>query len=234
MSGTEVRPPDSVHTTGSADPTDGSGLWPALHTERLVLRPLTLAHRSAFLDAARASRARLDRTMPLHLDGETDEALFERQVRLTREGEATRTAFRRVAFLSDGTLAGAFNLVEIRRGLTLEADVNWWLAEGMAGKGLAQEALQRLIRHAFDPHPHGLGLLELHAGIHVSNSRSRRLAERLGFEPLPGRRVWMRHGRGGMSCDLWIRQADAPEVVVRPAHKGRTRLGRSGSGGTAA
>lgn len=205
-----------------------------LQTERLVLRPLTLAHRGAFLDAARASRARLDRTMPLHLDGETDEALFERQVRLTREGEATRAAFRRVAFMQDGRFVGAFNLVEIRRGLTLEADVNWWLADGMTGQGLAEEALRGLMQHAFSPPPHGLGLLELHAGIHASNTPSRRLAERLGFERVSGQRVWMQHGRGGTSCDLWVRQADVPQIVVRPVHLAGGRPAPSESGGTAA
>jgi RimJ/RimL family protein N-acetyltransferase len=117
---------DLAALLGSASPVkveSGSRLC----TTRLVLRPLRASDQQAWVHLVRDSRADLDAFAPLHEPGQSDEALFERQVLLTTEGERTGASWRRVAVLNDGSLIGCFNINSIRRGLAMEGDVNWWL-----------------------------------------------------------------------------------------------------------
>ena len=60
-----------------------------------------------------------------------------------------------------------------------QAEVSYALACRHWGQGLATEALQLLLAHAFD----GCGLQCLEARVDPANRRSRRLLARLGFHP---------------------------------------------------
>lgn len=153
----------------------------AVRSARVLLRPLTPGDRKEFLRLVRRSRDHLARFSALHLPGESDEAMFDRQLELTAEGDATGRAWRRVVVDSTGRIIGACNLNSIRRGLSWDGDVNWWLGAGAVGKGYAREALSALLRHAFADLPDGLGLHRVLAGIQADNQRSIHLAEALGF-----------------------------------------------------
>jgi len=175
-----------------------------LRTERMTLRPLVDGDREAFMDLVRRSREALDAWMPLHQPEETDAELFERQLALTREGERSGRAMRRVGVLAGGELAGAFNLVHIERGLTSEADINWWIDARRTGRGLATEGVRTLVRHALGDLPAGLGLSQVLAGITPENAASRRVASNVGFRRQEGVRSYLRVGGAWTQHEIWI------------------------------
>src|SRR3954470_8698127 len=107
-----------------------------LRTARLTLRPLRDSDRPEFLRVIGTGRQHLEPFSRLHREGETDDQLFERHLRLCHEGDQHNTAWRRVALLSDGRIAGAFNLTTITRGLSFEADANWWISADQTRQGL--------------------------------------------------------------------------------------------------
>lgn len=154
----------------------------AIQTPRLLLRPLAEGDRAEFIRVFRASLRHLERFSPLHVPGETDDQVFDRQLGLTAEGDARGKACRRVMIDRAGSIVGACNLNAIRRGLSWEADTNCWLAAGTEGVGYATEGMVGLLRHAFGDLPDGLGLHRVFAWVQSDNARSERLVERLGFE----------------------------------------------------
>jgi ribosomal-protein-alanine N-acetyltransferase len=172
-------------------------------TEHFVLRPLCEQDRDSFISVVRESREHLERFSPLHLPEESDEALFERQLRLTERGETSQLACRRVAVGDNGRIHGAFNLNSIARGLVWSADLNWWVGVESAGRGIATEALRRLVRFAVADLPEGLGLHEVRAYIQRDNAISRMLATRIGFERCGEERSYIQTGDTWMVHDVW-------------------------------
>ncbi len=158
-----------------------------LRTTRLLLRPLGLSDRKAFIRAVRLSRYDLATHHPLHQQHETDEQLFLRQVRMGLLGETQGTAWRRAAFLEDGRLAGCFNLGDIARGLEFSAQASWWISADCRGQGLACEGVQAMLDLALDPAPRGLGLLRVSASIAPGHHASRTIACRAGMRRTPER-----------------------------------------------
>ncbi len=222
-----VSRPVEVHTAPPVEiPAAVPGASPAppltLRTPRLLLRPLLESDRGAYLAAAAASRAELDRFLPLHMDGdgakESDGAMFERQLTLARLGASgARDWVRFVCILGgDGggrehAIVGGVNLQSISRGLDWRAEINFWIATPFAGRGLGREAVGAVAAHAFADLPRGLGLTELHAWITGDNAKSAALAAALGFRRageektylLTDERSWVLH-------DLWVLRAAAP------------------------
>jgi [ribosomal protein S5]-alanine N-acetyltransferase len=82
----------------------------------------------------------------------------------------------------DGTFIAEMNYVGRRDG-TIEgkihrAEVGYNMVRKYWGKGLAAEALREVIRHIFD----NTGIYRLEAIIRPENTRSRKLASRMGFQ----------------------------------------------------
>ena len=175
----------------------------AERTARLHLRPLAEQDRSVFVRTIRENREHLDRFSALHLPEEDDNALFDRQLSLTNEGERTGRAWRRGIFTGEGAMIGACNLNAIRRGLVFEADANWWLAADAQGRGYATEALRALLLHSFRDLPEGLGLHRVLAGIQAENEPSRRLAMRLGFRLAGPDRTYLHAGGKWDLHEMW-------------------------------
>jgi [ribosomal protein S5]-alanine N-acetyltransferase len=179
---------------------------PPLRTARLELRPLQRADRESFLNAVRASRDPLDRFMPVHLQDESDDAMFERQLELARLGPG-RDWLRFVCVLGDGSIAGGVNLQSISRGLEWRADINVWIATPFAGRGLGSEAFGAVTEHALADLPHGLGLGELHAWITRDNIQSIAVARRCGYQRAGEERSYLlTDSRSWILHDLWIRR----------------------------
>jgi RimJ/RimL family protein N-acetyltransferase len=129
----------------------------------------------------RATREELDRYVALYRPGESDEAMFERQVEQARPRAGAAESVRLVGVMGDGRIAGGFNLNAISRGLEWKADVTWWVAAGFRRQGLGLEGVRALAEHALAELPAGLGLHAVHAWITAENGASIRLAERAGF-----------------------------------------------------
>lgn len=152
-----------------------------VRSARLTLRPLGETDRAEFLRVTSLSREHLRRCSELHHPGEDDDAMFSRQLRLTREGDAHGTAWRRGGFLADGRLAGCFNVNTITRGLSWEGHLNWWVSAEEAGKGLGTEGLLAMIDFCAADLPRGLGLHMLRAGVMECNEVSLKQVRRAGF-----------------------------------------------------
>ena len=198
-----IRLSGPVEVPTAAPPT-------VLRTPRMTLRPLMESDKAAYLAAVAVSRPALDRFLPLHIDAdESDEAMFARQLELARIGASgAKEWLRFVAVLDDGTIAGGFNLSAISRGLEWRADINWWTASTLTGRGLASEGGAAIIEHALADLPGGLGLSELHGWITRENVACAAIARKLGFERQGDEKTflltdssrWVLH-------DLWIRRA---------------------------
>ncbi len=189
-----------------------------IRTPRLVLRPLRTTDRAGFIRLVRDSSRHLAPFNPLREPGESDDGLFERQLALTERGDRTGRAWRRMVVLEDGRLAGACNLIEVRRGISFDGDANWWLGREFVRQGYMTEALGAMIDFAFLDLPRGLGLTRIYAMIQPSNSRSRRLADRIGFA-MDGQRHslhaggrWDRHEEYSIHAPI-VRRVQAPPAA---------------------
>ncbi|CAG0995575.1 hypothetical protein PHYC_02539 [Phycisphaerales bacterium] len=176
-----------------------------VRTARMVFRPLRESDRAEFLRVVQSSRAHLARWSELHRPCESDRAMFDRQVAMCGEGDARGTAWRRAAFLDDGRLAGCFNLNSIDRGLSFEADANWWVSAECSGRGLGTEGVSALLEHALTDLPRGLGLNLIRASIAPENLPCRKLAQRVGLLPT-AERVWLAVGGRWEKHDVFERR----------------------------
>lgn len=198
-----------VHAVGR---TPGDVVAVRIETPRLVLRSLRESDRAAWLGVFERSRAHLERFMPLGAPDASPEAIFDRQLELTVEGDETGRAFRRAAFdRVSGAFLGSFNLVTIRRGLELEADASVWLGEGATGRGLAREGLLALVSYSFADLPEGLGLHRIDGWIIPENQRSQSLLSACGFERAGRESMhlttgdrWKLHERWSARVDDWM------------------------------
>lgn len=161
-----------------------------LKTQRLVLRPLMPKDRAQFVEAIANSRPQLERYYDLWQPGDTDDAVFDRQLELTRLGAATGTACRRGAFLQDGRFVGCFNISGIERGLEFTGEAAWWIRSDLGRMGLGTEGVKGMLEYAIDETTRGgLGLLRVVAHLHPQNIASRRLATKAGMHEEYGKRV---------------------------------------------
>ena len=181
--GSDVRPGITTKAVEVRDPT------PAV-----ALRPLEERDREAFLAMLDRSKASVARWLPLNAEGESDDAFFERQLRLCTEGDRTGSSVRRVGVLSDGQLAGVFCLNSVSRGLSWEADAIWWVDAAHRGRGIATAGVRALLALAFGDLPTGLGLHGVHCGIEAGNDASVRVAEKCGFAHKPDKRSHLKVG----------------------------------------
>ncbi len=146
----------------------------SIHTERLLLRPLTQA------DAPDLYELRSDpRVMRYHSSTpwqsiELAQALIERDQKAMAEGEYFRLGIQR---RSDGKFLGScglFNLdQQCRRG-----EIGYELSFSAWGFGYMHEALVKLIAFGFTE----MNLNRIEADVNPSNTRSARSLERFGFQ----------------------------------------------------
>lgn len=185
-----------------------------VRTPRLVLRPWREGDRAAFIRAVSSCREYLDQFCPLHRPGESDMALFDRQLALCAEGDRRGLAWRRAAFLDDGRLVGGFNLNNITRGLTFTADMSWWVTQSLSGRGLGTEGAGALVDTALAEAPRGLGLLRVEALIAPENKASLAVARRVGLCATDGAPVLIE--RGGVVTPHHVFTAQVPVPAPGP------------------
>lgn len=159
----------------------GSSCYPALKTERLLIRPPQHRDFVAWARLRRASYGMLRRWEPSWSADHLSASAFRRRVRWSeREIEAGR-AYPLLLFERDPavgpTLVGGLTLEHVRHGAAMSASLGYWLGVGSEGRGLMSEALEAVVAFAFDE----LDLSRLEAACLPENARSRRLLERAGF-----------------------------------------------------
>jgi len=78
----------------------------------------------------------------------------------------------------DGRIVGMVSLSAIERGPAQTANLGYWVAEAVNGRGVATRAVGLMVETAFGE----LGLHRLQAGTLVHNIASQKVLERQGFE----------------------------------------------------
>jgi ribosomal-protein-alanine N-acetyltransferase len=181
---------DTQDRSGDAAESVPQGIW---------LRPICADDRGEYVRLAEASRNELERWLPAFAMGQTAASHFEDELERAVTGDESRTAFRRLV-MHRQSIVGTVSLINISRGLTLSADVSWWIGTPMTRRGYARAALRLLLRQAFGPIPDGLGLHRLCATIDPANEPSVRLASACGFARYPAEdhhlligQEWKRH-----------------------------------------
>lgn len=125
-------------------------------------------------------------------------AFSERYRDLLAEQETGECVFS-VLVDHDGSIVGRFNLYDLDGGV---ARVGYRVAERVAGRGVATSALRELCRQAVADR----GLTALTAETSDANVASRRVLEKVGFQPVASCVVG---GQPGMSFSLALPRASA-------------------------
>jgi len=172
---------------------------PEMRSERLVLRPPTLADEVEWLTRMRASRAYHRPWVHMALTPETYRAYVER-------GEAPNRENRIACRLEDGALTGFFNIGEIVRGNFQSAFLGYGGVAEFAGQGYMTEGLELVLREAFTT----LKLHRIEANIQPGNAPSIALVARCGFvkEGFSERYLkvggrWADHERWAIRSEQW-------------------------------
>lgn len=143
-----------------------------------ALIPRTIAIAEAYQALLAANYARLAHWFPGAFDTpptlEKTRADLERAGRAWLDGSQLPLAIS-VKAENGWRLAGWVNLlIDVPAG---SAEVGYWLDAGFEGRGLVTRAVTAVLDHAFGP----LGLHRVELQTTTNNTRSRRVAERLGF-----------------------------------------------------
>ena len=124
-----------------------------------------------------------------------------------------RAVCRLIRRCDDGALLGAINLTEIVRGSFQSGYLGYYIGAPYAGQGYMTEALQLMLRLAFQK----LGLHRIEANVQPGNLASLRLLQRAGFRregysprylKIAGR--WRDHERWAILADEWPSRGKRP------------------------
>jgi ribosomal-protein-alanine N-acetyltransferase len=170
-----------------------------MRSQRLVLRPPTLADEGEWLHRMRASR---DYHRPWIKVSTTPEAYRAYVAR----GEPPHREFRIACRREDGAVTGFFNLSEIVRGNFQSAFLGYGGVAEFSGRGYMTEGLELVLREAFTE----LKLHRIEANIQPGNTASIALVARCGFVKegfserylkIGGR--WADHERWAIRSEQW-------------------------------
>lgn len=184
-------PLDSEHTLRLLRPDDGPALARAYAENREHLAPWEPRRPPAFFSAV------------------TQEADVRRSMDETAAGRAAR-------FVVDdrsGAIVGRFNLNGIVRGAFLNADLGYWVAARLQGRGLATRAVAHVLRHAREE----LGLHRVQAGTLPHNRASQRVLGANGFTRIGVAPRYLEIAGEWQDHVLFQRLLEQP-ISVPPAH----------------
>ena len=152
-----------------------------IRTPRMIVRPLRPDDRAAYVRYHEISREHFRPWFPTVDAALTPDERFDADLERSASDHASGAGARRIGFLDDGRMAGAFNLSMIFRRDFLNAYAGWHVAADCVGRGLATEGVLAMLDLAFASPPLGLGLHRVQANIIPRNAPSLRVAEKAGF-----------------------------------------------------
>lgn len=143
--------------------------------ERTLLRSFTDADAAPLFALVDRNRAFLREWLPW-VDGVREVAGISAFLGFVRE-RAARGESLELAIEHGGELAGVsgFRMLDAENRA---AEIGYWLREDFGGRGIMMSCCRALVRHGFE----SLGLNRISLAAAVENRRSRRVAERLGFQ----------------------------------------------------
>jgi ribosomal-protein-serine acetyltransferase len=184
-------------------------------SDGVLLRPLEEADGEELYALVEENRPHLARWMPWAA-GQTREgatAFIRKAIKQEQDEDAVQ-----VAMLVDGAIVGVLGHEIDRQNSS--TTIGYWLAAQHQGKGLMTAAVERLVSHAFDE----LNLNRVELEVAPDNSRSRALAERLGFREEGVLREAERFAEGDYR-DLVVYSMLAFEREARRCRQGSPRGG---------
>ncbi|HJV41522.1 GNAT family protein [Caulobacter sp.] len=151
---------------------------PRLQGREVYLRPPRPGDHRAWAALRARSRSFLEPWEPTWPDHDLTRAAFRaRLAAYARELDLDEAypffVFRR----EDDTLVGGVRLFHVRRGVAQTGAIGYWVGESFARKGHMADAVETLIRFAFQ----GLGLHRLEAACMPENAASAALLLKCGF-----------------------------------------------------
>jgi len=147
---------------------------PTLETDRLLLRPFTLA------DASVVQRLAGDRAIAsttLLIPHPYKDGMAEKWIRSHRKAFEKGKISWAITLRSDNTLIGAIGL-NVNRD-HLRAEVGYWIGKPYWNRGYCTEAARAVVRYGFDV----LGLNRIEAHHFARNPASGRVLQKLGMKP---------------------------------------------------
>lgn len=172
---------------------------PARRRPAVCLEKPSIARRSEFIEAVRASRPLHGRFVSPPADVVAYGTWLERQRSVTQEAHL-------VVDSATGELAGVINLSEIVRGAFRSAYLGYYALAPHAGSGRMSAGMTLVLRRAFTE----LGLHRVEANIQPDNVASIALVRRLGFvregysrRYLKIRGRWRDHERWALTREDW-------------------------------
>lgn len=144
-----------------------------LETKRLLLRPWQLADAAELYKHAKDERIGPIAGWPVHTSVENSREIIENV--LSKEGTyAVVLKETGLPVGSIGLMVGKDSNLEIPE---TEAEIGYWIGVSCWGQGLIPEAVQELMRYAFED----LDMEKLWCGYFDGNEKSRRAQEKCGF-----------------------------------------------------
>ena len=153
---------------------------PQLRTERLRLFLPGAADAAAMLDYYSRNRDHLEPWEPSRSPEFYSEIFWERQLVACREEFREERGARFALALREQPerIIGVANLSNLVRGAFQAAHLGYSLDAGLQGHGLVTEALEEVVRYAFED----LALHRVMANYQPHNERSAKVLKRLGFQ----------------------------------------------------
>lgn len=141
-----------------------------ISTDKGWLEPLTCDHARQWFELIHVSHNQLHAWLPWSqsVHSAEDTARFIQQLVAERGPQYVVKA--------EGNICGGIGFQLRHRGQVI-ASVGYWLGSDFVGQGIMQDAVRHLCRYGFTQ----LGLSKIEIRCAEQNSKSRRLAERLGF-----------------------------------------------------
>ncbi len=184
---------------------------------RFTIRSLAATDHDQFIALVEGSLEHLCPWIPALARGASPEEFFNAELERTRVEEPARLSCRRVGIV-DGRIVGMFNVFNCSSGLTLSADISWWIARPFVQRGYATSGVRLLLRHAFADLPRGLGLHKVMAMIAPENVASLKLARALGFRRFTQEDHYVRIGETWKRHECWVADAFVPALAeIKPS-----------------
>lgn len=196
----------------------GAPGWPADLSEGPVrLRPLRhrdarawVAVRSRNLEWLTPWESTLPHAPPAAL-GPANTVTFRAMLRSLRRQARAGTSLP-FAVDYDGRLVGQVTVSSIVRGSLQSASVGYWVDQATAGRGVIPTAVALVSDHCF----RALGLHRVELNVRPENTRSRRVAEKLGFRDEGVRRRYLHIDRAWRDHVCYaLTVEDVPGGVLR-------------------
>ena len=144
-----------------------------LETKRLILRPFEDSDAESIYEYAKNPNVGPIAGWPVHTSIENSLEIIKNVLAVTETYAVCLKEDNR-AIGSIGLMIGSASNLDLSDD---EAEIGYWIGEPFWGQGLIPEAINSLIKHAFD----NLGLRRLWCGYFDGNIKSKRAQEKCGF-----------------------------------------------------